>query len=422
MMPTLMLVSCLLLSQTKATGATAEKVIIATEVKRLVRQLDANEASQRDAAEKALIALGADALDHLPQITPRTAAEVKERLGRIRKFLQSATAQSSAKESLVTLDGKMSLEKALAALEKQTGNRVVGFEDRDVNVEVNFDKVAYWSALDQILDQAGMTVNEYGGEVRALTIEARPAEMRARASEVAYAGPFRFEATRIESVLDLRNPATNGLKLGLAVSWEPRLVPIGVTQKIEQLEIKDDQGRTMAIDEEQALAANVEADITSVELIIPLKLPDREIRKIASIKGTLSALLPGRVESFEFEKLEGVSDVEQQRAGVTVTLEQVRKNQEIFEVRVVVRFDEASNALESHRGWVYENEAYMLGANGQRIERVGFETTRSDKNEVGMAYLFDLDKGLKGCKFVYKTPSSVVSMPVTFELHDVKLP
>ena len=161
-------------------------------------------------------------------------------------------------------------------------------------------------------------------------------------------------------------------------------------------------------------------DLTT-ELLIPLKLPERSIKQIASLKGKLTAMVPGRVETFRFADL-AVRGAEQRKAGVAVILDQVRRNNEIWEIRVVVRFDKAAGALESHRGWVFNNEAYLETKDGQRINYDGFETTRQTEQDVGMAYYFDLEKGPTGLTFVYKTPSVVTQLPVEYEIKNLPLP
>ena len=62
-----------------------------------------------------------------------------------------------------------------------------------------------------------------------------------------------------------------------------------------------------------------------MKLDLPLQLPPREVRQIASLKGKLLATIPGRIETFRFGKLADAKNVQQRIAGVTVTLEQVRK-------------------------------------------------------------------------------------------------
>ena len=104
------LVSCVLLAQPEQSASPS--VELPATVKRLARQLDDSQLAKRDAAEKDLIALGPDALNFLPQITAKTPAEVKDRLGRVRKTLEAAAVEAATKPSLVTLQGEMSLADA----------------------------------------------------------------------------------------------------------------------------------------------------------------------------------------------------------------------------------------------------------------------------------------------------------------------
>src|SRR5262249_15601551 len=135
--------------------------------------------------------------------------------------------------------------------------------------------------------------------------------------------------------------------------------------------------------------ASIREGTTAVELEIPLELPPRSIDKIASLKGTLLALVPGEPEDFRFKNLKAdeknkpAKAVEQRKAGTTVTIDQVRKNNETWEIGLRARFDDPSNALESHRGWILENAAYFVGADGKHIEPGGFEQTRQGQDEIG---------------------------------------
>ncbi|HRX78073.1 MAG TPA: hypothetical protein P5307_03380 [Pirellulaceae bacterium] len=414
----------LLLAQPNiSTGDATPAIDLKAEVNRLVRQLDDNERSQREAAEKALVELGPGALSLLPVITPRTPAEVKERLGRVRKTLETTTAESIAQPSLITLEGQMSLGDALTAMQEQSGNQVTGYERRSGQVKVAFDRTPYWRALDEVLDQANLNINEFGGEASALVLTSRPENQVSRAKTGVYSGVFRLEALRLEARRDLRNPAVNGMRLTIGVAWEPRVMPIALRQQLSEITVLDDRGEELSVTGTQgALNASAELGMSAVEFGIPLDLASRESKRIASIKGQFTALVPGRVESFEFSGIADARDVEQERAGVVVTFERLRKNVDLYEARVALRFDDAANALESHRGWVYRNEAYLTDKDGKRLENVGLQATRQGTNEVGIAYLFDLPDGPEGCKFVYKTPALILQLPVEYELKDIELP
>ncbi len=418
MLASLLVAGCVLLGQV---SADADRELSA-QVRRLVRQLDSNELAERQEAERALIELGAGVLEKLPRITPRTPAEVKERLERVVQALEKAAAASVGKASRVTLQGEMPLAEAMRSLEEQTGNVVVGYENRDGTIKADFDDIPYWEALDQVLDQAQLTINPYGGKVGALTVQARPEGQSLRYGRASYSGPFRFEATRVQAQRDLRNPRIQGMRVTVEVSWEPRTTPIFLAQPLRDVSAVDEDGVSVDVDGEGVPTARVNADIASVELDLPFVLPEREVEKIDRLRGKLMAVVPGRVEAFEFTDLPGASNVEQKKAAATVTLERLRKNQDLFEVRMRLRYDEAANALESHRGWVYNNDAFLIDAEGNRVDNAGLQATRQEPNEVGVAYLFALEADPKNYKFVYRTPVAILNSQVEYELRDIPLP
>ncbi len=429
MLNTLLLLGGVLLGQTEPAAAAPHASVttahdaLAKQVKHLVRQLDDETLAKRREAERALESLGADILSLLPKTTARTSAEVKVRLDRVREKLEKRAAAKSATASLVTLQGKMSLTAALAALEKQTGNKVSQPRNGDLKIEVDFNDTPYWEALDRILDQAGLSINAFGGQFQRLVLQARPDAAGDRFGSAQYVGLLRFEPIRIEATRSLRNPDVQGLRIALEISWEPRITPISLMQPIDKITAIDENGKQISFNSQrQTLEAGPASDTSAVELELPLALPARSVLKIASLKGELTALLPGRITSFEFDDLESGRRSEQSHAGATVFFDSFRRNQALYEVRMRLRYDAAANALESHRGWVYSNEAYMLGPDGEKIENVGFEATYQDVNEVGFVYRFVLDEGAQGCRFIYKTPAAIIRTTAAFELHDIELP
>jgi hypothetical protein len=190
------------------------------------------------------------------------------------------------------------------------------------------------------------------------------------------------------------------------------------------VEAIDDNGQPISVSaSEGEMQFPVDSDMKSVELPIQFQLPERNVRRIASLKGKLTALLPGGVETFRFANLDKTKRVDRRRGGVTVALESVRKNAAVWEVRMLMIFEKATGALESHlsTGWVTNNFAALEGPDRKTIPYAGLETTRETETEVGMAYYFDVPD-LKGYTFVYKTPTAIVSLPVEYELKDLDLP
>ncbi len=399
------------------------------EVRRLVRELDDPSLASREAAEEALVDLGPEVLELLPPVSRTMSAEVRVRLERVRERLQRAAAETTAQGSRIDLRGEMPLSEALAALEEQSGNPILDFRERfgqqvtDPPVETDFQETTFWEALDHVLDQAQLTVYHYGDQPDALAIVGRDAEEYGRSERAAYSGLYRFEGVSLLARRDLRNPRNDSLRLGLEVAWEPRTRPIVMQLPLDQIQAVDEAGDQIPIlGSTGRLEIPLNGEQAVTELRLPFELPERESTRIADLEGRLEALLPGRTHQFTFEDLETARGVERRRAGVQVTLEQVRQDVGRYEARMRIRFDQAGVALESHRGWVFQNEAYLLDADGQRIDPVASQPTRQTPNELGMAYVFDHDNGLAGYRLVYETPVLIIPVRVDFRFQDIPLP
>jgi hypothetical protein len=174
--------------------------------------------------------------------------------------------------------------------------------------------------------------------------------------------------------------------------------------------------------------ASVQEGTAQMELEVPLQLPDRTTGKIRSLKGKLLALVPGPAADFHFpsppvaERNVPPRRLEQRKAGATVTIDQVRRNNAAWEVSLRVKFDSPSIALESHRNWILDNVVYFQDAAGRKIEPGGFEQTRQTKDEVGVNYFFDLPESPAKMEFVYRTPITIMEMTVDYEFRDLSLP
>ena len=415
----------------QADAAARQHENLAAEVAKFVKQLDAAEKARRDEAEQKLLALGEAALEFLPEKSDRMAAGVALKLDAIRAHFERSQAENSVKGTTVTLKGDaLPMSKVVAEIVKQTGNKIIdlreefGQDPTDPELNVDFKDTPFWAALDQALDQADMNIYPYASE-EGIAIVNRDDSRLPRFSQATYSGAFRFEGTEFVARRDLRNPDSHTLQLIVETSWEPHLQPIVIMQPTDGLTAVDDQGQEVPL----AMAGNelefpIESDMRSVELPVVFDLPDRSVKKVASLKGKLSVLLPGKQETFRFTGLDKAKKVERRKANVAVVLDEVRKNNAVWEVRVRVVFDKTSGALESYRGWVFNNPAFLEsgGKDKETIRYAAMETTRETENEVGMAYLFDAPGGLKGYTFVYRTPTTIVSMPLEYELKDLELP
>jgi hypothetical protein len=413
---------------------------LADRIDKLVQQLDADEAADREAAEKQLIELGlegtADAgeafLDALPKPNDNMPQEVQARLGHVASEVRTRLAKKSIDATRLTLDFKEApLDEVLKAIEKQTGNRLTDYREqfgqqaseKKVTVQVTDDP--FWSALDKVLDAMQMQPYAFSGEETLALVGREQGALRRSGRGAVYSGPFRIEATGVTAERGLRNPDQSTLRLDLEIAWEQRLKPISLTQAAADVKAITDDGREVpATAQGAAFDVEIESGTHAAEVNLPLQLPGREAKSLASVTGKFTALVPGRIVELTFDKLASAKEVTQEAGGVTVTLDRVVRNQALYEVHMRIRIDSLEAGLESHRGWVFQNVCFLKDKAGEQLDNAGFETTMQTESEAGFLYLFELPEGreIGDYDWVYRTPASIVSMPIEYKLEDVPLP
>ena len=419
----LVLIGSLLAGQA---GTPADKDL-QTEVPRLVRQLDAPQLAERESAEAGLLRRGPAVLELLPTPDQRMSAEVRQRLGRIRQKLQQARADAAANNSTVTLHADaMRLSDILGTLQKQSGNAIVDYRPRfgqlapDPKLTIQFNHTPFWAALDQVCGQAGLALYPYV-ERRAIGVVAA-AENRL-VGPVSYSGPFRVEPVEIVARRDLRWKDGAWLVVTIEVAWEPRIRVISLTQPMDRVSAVDERGNPLPVVDSKAVPeALVDGKNTAVKMNVPLRLPSRDVREITSLKGTLQATIAGKHETFRFDALTKEGKQQQRIAHTRVTLRKVRKNGQAWEIQIEVRFDDAADALASHRQWIFENQAYLQGPDGKPIPYDSYETKAQGRRDLGMAYQFTTNRPLSDLTFVYKTPGAIIVKSIDYHLKDIRLP
>ena len=162
-----------------------------------VDELDSPTLRVRKEAERALLGAGPDALKYLPQEDAVVSIEKSERLERVRKALKAARARADVdtKSTRIKLDKVANLGDALAAISLARG---IEFEhDSDTSTPVNSvaAPLAFWHAVDIVLDQANLDVNFYGGDSETLRLDPRSGKRPSRVDSAAYVGVYRLEPT-----------------------------------------------------------------------------------------------------------------------------------------------------------------------------------------------------------------------------------
>jgi hypothetical protein len=430
MLVPLLLVGSLLAGEPGASPAGSEALkteALKTEVRRLLRDLNEDTHELRAQAEEGLFKLGPPVLEFLPEPDPQASDNVAVAVRRIRKKLQERQALQSIEASTVTLQGRMKISKILAEIQRQTGNKIAdlprsaGAAIPDPEIAVHFDKTPFWAALDSALDEAQLSIYPYG-QPNALQIVPRGPNNLPRTGRAVLAGPLRIEPIEVIAKRELRSSSAPGLQVSLEVAWEPRLQPVAIQQRMADVKAVDSKGDRLAPENSlEKVEPFVHAGSSAVQLDLALAMPAQPIKEIASLEGDLRAMMLGRVETFRFSNL--LKGKQEKRiAAATVAVDEVRKNGNSWEVFVRLRFDDAGDALESHRNWVLQNEAYLEDASGKRIQPGSAETTLRTANEIGLSYAFALADFPQNLDFVYKSAGIIVTKNLPYTVRGIKMP
>jgi len=416
------------LSETKpATGLVEppRESINLPEVRRLLRSLDSDQLAERDSAEKQLLQLGVAVLPYLPEISSSTSGELKVRLQRIRNQLQTSQISSFFSASTISLAGKMPLPQALDQIAQQSGNRIY-LENRaafeQVEVDVSAEKQSFWSVIDQLLSLARLRINPFSSE-EGLTLSASMPGSTVNGPRPSVTGPFQVQILSVQTSQQFGSSLTGQLDVALQLNWEPRLRPIYVQLPMSKMQARTDDGSEQVATSPQA---NPEVPLNSsgcsAQLDLQLTRPPRRARQLETISGELVIAIPSEKHKFVFEKFTTGKRQSEKFGEVTVTLESARRNGSVYEVRILTAFREAQGALDSFRGWILSNRAYLLDRQQRVVQNVGFQSYAVTNESVGVAFLFQINGDQLDYTLVYESPGLITRQTIPFAIHDIDLP
>lgn len=402
-------------------------------VARLVEKLEAEKAEARDAAEKTLVELGPKALPYVPEPIKGDAADKKARLERVRKALREAAEQINLGASRVTIQVQgIRLSDAIKALERQSGNAITDTRDEPSNPTFDLDLKdrPFLEALDEVAKKAEVGLDFFTGDGSiglkdgaAMSPQQAPAAAAPAANPYrSFTGPFLITLKNLRATRDFEGGGTFAV-LQLEADWEPRLRPMMLALKSDDVKIADDRGKEVKanVDEEsQRVALNPENP--AAEMNINIALPEREAKALASLKVKAQMSVPAALRTFRFPSL-AKADVTQKQGDASVTLESCEVDESTWKVNVAVKLPGAEGTESFQMGTV-RNRLWLQKPDGSRFEHNGgFNQTGNADGVLSFEYLFvDVPGKPADYQLVYETPSKVVTVPLEFEFKDVPLP
>lgn len=395
---------------------------------RLEQQLNAQGIPEREAAEKQLIAWGVPVLDHLSPILDSQPADLQQRLSRIRDELEKQAIVAVTNPSKLQLSGERSLTEVLDQIERQTGNRVTAESVTQSRAErkIAWDgqSLEFWDAIRRLQEEYGLEVDPYGNEKFAIGLKEVPEDASTEpiTPVLHNSGVLRIELERVDSSRLLSRPGFGRTAYGVAIRWEPRLRPISIDIPVASLRFVDQFDQVWKDESNTEIQYGmVQPEYLKLEYSLTQPLVSRKVEELKSLSGVAVAVLPGRVESFQFSGIGAVApDTKQTKGGATVTYDGMLKLDDLFGARIGLSFSEENNALESHQSWAFQNECYLETADGRRIESIGSETYQQENARLGVMFLFP--EYPADAKLVYRTPAAIVKVEIPFELKGIKLP
>jgi len=426
----------LLLSPSQAAAAIAQseqadEMDTIERISELQDQLDADQISQRDAAEEELLKLGAIALEHLDDPSDDMSSDQVERLARVRTKLETIAVRAASQPSMVTLNGELSVEESLKRIQKQTANDVALSDNAPATagqktISWEGNKNSFWDAITKIQRESGLTIDPYaadGSKLRLVPADpATAAFHKENPSVETTADMFHVRVTRVDAAKNLTQPNLDHASVQLLIRWEPRLRPISLKMPSQNITGTGSNDKPVSVRSNDAVySAMIQPQIPEVQLSIPLQAIPRDVEKIKSLIATIDATLPGRTETFRFRRAGKIRAGKKiARAGATVTFEGVEKNEDLFGITLSLEFNEELNALESHQAWVFDNPIYLEDQQGERATPLTYESVRQDNNRVAVTYYFADHPGEQ--TLVYQTAAAILQVQSKVELKDIPLP
>jgi len=392
------------------------------QVTELVRQMDSPSLKDRMNAERQLLALGADALPHLPAPELQRTVAQREIVRRVRIRLEHEAARESVQASRITLTGTRSLPDLAGEISRQTGNpfRV----DDSLNgqlLSVAWQDQPYWAALRE-LEQSGVrAAYDPAARLMRLSRAEPPREAAASIIQTASQEAFRLDAVPV-SVQRIEATGQWLTRCSVRLRSEPRLRPLILRYALDQQALTDDSGLSLSPFNPMS---RIEVPLGDGGREVQLRLDfvsDREPQPPLKLKTAVNLLIAAAEHPVEFTRLENARGVARRRGGVTVTLREIveepAETSRSLRIQLRVAYDVAERAFESHQNWILYNRVRLMNSAGESLAPSDTSTIRQDREQIDLEYRFQNVAGsLSTWRLEYLAPTLLIDVPIEVEIN-----
>ena len=407
------------------------------EVRSRLTDLDANQRTRRQQAEKELLDLGPAILGLLPPPELLPNQEVRAAVARIRVLLERRKAQESVQATLVAIPSKkLTLGEWLKQIESQSANPLdvsaIPAEVLQSHIAHAAQPTPFWKLLDETLKEKHL---RYRLAADSSVLKLVPATDRNADApwSVTAAGPFRVAVEWVRPRRVTGDDQTQRLRTELAVTPEPRLRALFLKLAARDFQATGPGGKIFP-----AADAAAQYDLPlgeggrhvrwNLDFAAPGGLTDADLFPL-KIEGRAAMQIAAGSEHIRFTDLVAGEGTARRRGGVTVTVQKImvkklENGTQSVSIKVLVVYDSGGPAFESHRTWIFHNQVYLDRHAGEPVAlNGGFDTNLQANGSVGVTYRFEgLTGALQDYQFVYVAPTLIVDVPFEFRLNGVRPP
>ncbi len=410
----------------------------------LIEKLDASDNQQAKSAEDALIKLGTKILPHLPESSGKPESANRDiRLKRIRTTLEAGP-KTNPEASIVTIQGdSIRLSDALKSLQQQSGNTVVdlreqnGQETGNPTLSLNLKSVGFFAALDEISRKAGLSLNFYTAENAIGLLNstnadpARPGEFGSGLSSpnakfIQYKDAFRISLNRIGTTNDLATGA-HLANLQMELAWEPRLRPLVLKLRTDQIIAVDDKGRKIPPSTAgESMELSIRPENPIVDLNLNLTAPGRDASKISRLVVAAELTLPMAKRTLTISELKDEGQ-EVTSGDASARLMAFEIEPPVWKVTVEVKSPApaGSEKLDSYRQANLTPQVSLVKPDSARIPlNGGFSSSQgSAPNRTVYEFLFvDIPGKPEDHAMIIEIPGDLKTIPIQWIFENIPLP